>query len=191
MEGFTKNIKHALDTVLGQSYEINQIVTDLKAIKGIRKIWIAGNGGSAAIASHFASDLMNLGYDVVCMNDNVSRLTSLINDHGWEHVYTRQMIDGNFNGGSGELFDFFIVFSVHGGKDKNKKRNWSENLVRACTYAKSLNGCVIAFLGGDGGRIKDLADEAMVVPHYSPNVVEGIHSILTHLICEMLQEVNR
>jgi len=143
-----------------------------------KRIWIAGNGGSASTAIHFASDLMNLGYDVTCMDENISRITAITNDYSWEEVYRRQME-------SFKLGDVLIVISVHGGITYHGSV-WSSNLFSACKYAKEKQGLVMALLGGDGGAIKKEADVSIVVPHEKAWVVEGIHCVLSHLICEML-----
>jgi D-sedoheptulose 7-phosphate isomerase len=162
------------------------IIEGLRAHKNNR-IWTCGNGGSASTALHFASDLRTLNFDVVCMNENISRITAIVNDYSWDSVYIRQM----------QHFakeDVLVVISVHGGTIRNQeqipvsgKLVWSSNLVLACQHAHEKKGLVLALLGGDGGLIKKTADISIIVPHEATYVVEGIHSVLCHLICERLK----
>lgn len=144
------------------------------------RVWICGNGGSAATAVHFASDLACLGFDVVCLNENVCRLTALTNDYCWEEVYVRQM--KYFRAG-----DVLLVVSVHGGEVRSGTV-WSCNLLKACQYTKLNKGVVLALLGGDGGMIGKVADVSVIVPHTKPWAVEGIHCVLAHLVCEGVRQ---
>ena len=159
---------------------ISQFIEVLKSRQNHGRIWLCGNGGSASTCQHFASDLMNLGFDVTCMDDNVSRITAIVNDQSWEEVYVRQM--KHFHNR-----DVLIVISVHGGHNPKTGKAWSSNLTKACEYTKKINGCILALLGGDGGIIKNYADYSIIVPHEAMYVVEGIHCVLTHLICERLK----
>ena len=61
--------------------------------------------------------------------------------------------------------------------------------MKACHYAKYHGLKVLALLGGDGGVIKNLADVSIVVPHDHPYIVEGCHSVITHLICAVIRRV--
>jgi len=146
-----------------------------------RRVWLVGNGGSASNASHFYSDLDSLGFDCKCLVNNSSRITALLNDKPKEQLYVEQMTRFVPD-------DLLVVFSVHGGKGQDEAGTWSQNLVRACQYAEQVNGKILAFLGSDGGYIKNYSDISLIVPHESAYLVEGIHSVLTHLICKRLRE---
>lgn len=176
-----KEIVSALQEVLKGS-EAEQFADALKRHKK-NKVWICGNGGSASNSIHLASDLMSLGFDVVCMNTNISVITALTNDFGWGSVYVRQMTHFKPD-------DVLVVVSVHGGVPRptaESDKVWSDNLVRACKCAKQKKGLVLALLGGTGGEIKGIADLPIVVPHEDAYVVEGIHSVLAHLMCSYLK----
>jgi len=147
------------------------------------RIWLAGNGGSASLCGHFASDLMNLGFDVCCMTDNVARLSALTNDYGWEYVYTIQM-ENHFKEG-----DVLFLCTVHGSVGREGS-GWSANLASAAKYAKEKGGRVLLLSGNDGGRLKAIADRSLTIHSAEPYIVEGIHSVLTHLICSLLKEVS-
>ena len=161
------------------SQELNDFVGYLKdaRIDGVR-IWLAGNGGSAYTVAHFASDLMNLGFDVFCMVDNTARLTAITNDYGWEFVYTKQLT--NF-----KKADVLILASVHGSGKVGD--DWSQNLLLVAVEAKKKGGIILSLIGCDGGRLKDLSDISIIVPSESACYVEGFHSLITHIICERLK----
>lgn len=176
-----EEIVSALQKVLKGS-EAEQFADVLKKHKK-NKVWICGNGGSASNSLHLASDMMSLGFDVVCMNANISVITALTNDFGWGSVYIRQMTHFKPD-------DVLVVISVHGGVARSTTESsevWSDNLVRACKCAKEKKGTVLGLLGGNGGEIKGIADLSIVVPHEDAYVVEGIHSVLSHLMCSYLK----
>jgi D-sedoheptulose 7-phosphate isomerase len=155
---------------------------DLLRKHNVNRVWLVGNGGSASSAIHLSSDLEAVGYDVVCLVSNISRLTAIANDFGWDEIFIRQM-------GAFKPSDVLIVFSVHGGVPrKDGGEVWSGNLLRACKLAKEKGGVVLALLGGDGGQIGKVADVSVVVPHSGYWVVEGVHSCLAHVICKKLLE---
>jgi D-sedoheptulose 7-phosphate isomerase len=157
---------------------LEKLVQMLVESKSVR-IWIAGNGGSASTAIHFASDLKSLGFDVSCLDENISRITAITNDYGWDKVYEYQM--KYFKAG-----DILVVFSVHGGTIVGNEV-WSGNLVRACEIARSRHGSIIAFLGGDGGIIGEKAYLPILIPSNQTYIIEGLHCVLTHAICEKLR----
>jgi len=175
--------RRLLTELKSQDIFIGEFVRELESVKKSgSRVWLAGNGGSASTASHFASDLMNLGFDVVCLTDNISRLTSLTNDVCWEAVYAKQL--EHFMEG-----DVLILLSVHGGGKEGE--TWSGNLLLAAVEAKKQGGKVMSLIGGNGGRLKGLSDTYITVPSESACYVEGLHSVLTHLICERLKEITR
>lgn len=174
-----KEAENLLQQLQKQEDNINKFVETLRnAKKNECRVWLAGNGGSSATISHFASDLMNLGFDVFCMVDNKARLTALTNDYGWELVYTKQL---NYF----KERDVLILMSVHGGEGVLKGP--SENLLLVTIHAKTSRGEILSLLGCDGGRLKDLSDVSIIVPSDSCCYVEGIHSLLCHIICERLK----
>lgn len=144
-----------------------------------KRIWIAGNGGSASTASHFASDLASLGFDVICLTDNVPRLTAITNDYGWELAYIKQM--SHVTSG-----DILIAISVHGGA-----KGWSDNLTHAATLAKEKNVKVLSLVGHDGGQLAKLSNLSIIVPSNSTPIIEGIHCVLTHIIRQKIEELSK
>lgn len=145
------------------------------------RVYIAGNGGSASTASHFASDLTNLGFDVVCMTDNISRITALTNDKGWGKIYTEQMTHFNEK-------DALVLITVHGCEGAQDAGPWSKNLLEAAYLALDRDGEVLVLSGNNGGFLAgEICARFLTISSQDVNVVEGIHLVLTHLICADLK----
>jgi D-sedoheptulose 7-phosphate isomerase len=163
---------------------IKEFSSKLLSVKRLgKRVYLAGNGGSSSTASHFAADLMNLGFDVVSMVDNASRLSALTNDMGWHKVYTGQM--KYFSGGDG-----LVLFTVHGGAGQQDAGQWSQNLVGAASLAKEKKGEIFIISGNNGGDLVKLFPTAhfLTVKSGDVYIVEGIHSIYAHLICHELKK---
>jgi D-sedoheptulose 7-phosphate isomerase len=155
-----------------------------------RQVFLAGNGGSASTATHFACDLAKFTsvegkrrFRVVALNDNVPLVSALTNDLGWENVYVEQLKNLMDSG------DVLVVISVHGGSGADKAGAWSQNLLKAAKFVKDNGGKVVGLAGFDGGVLKQTADACVVVPADSTPHVEGFHVVLTHLICAGLREL--
>lgn len=158
-------------------------------------IFTAGNGGSAANASHLASDLAKFTwvdgkprFRVQSLCDNAALISALTNDVGFHRIFIEQL----------EPFakkdDVLICISVHGGSGADKAGPWSQNLVGAAELVKARGGKVVALVGYDGGALKGLADACVIVPSTlagttSTPHVEGWHVVYHHLICERLRQL--
>jgi D-sedoheptulose 7-phosphate isomerase len=139
-----------------------------------KQVFVVGNGGSAATASHMACDLgkntirPNLRrFRITSLNDNVPLLTALANDRGYERVFSEQLVNLIRPG------DVLIVLSGSGR---------SPNIVEAMRYARSQSATVIALLGFDGGEAVELADEYVLVPSEEYGLIEDMHLILDHVL---------
>lgn len=155
-----------------------------------KKVFLAGNGGSASTASHFACDLAKFTcvegkkrFRALALTDNMPLLSALTNDLGWENVYVEQLKNLMNEG------DVFVVISVHGGSGADKAGPWSQNLLKAAKFVKDNHGKVVGLAGFDGGILKLVANACIVVPANSTPQVEGFHAVLTHLICDRLREM--
>ena len=134
------------------------------------KVLLAGNGGSAADAQHFAGEIVGrflmernaIPALSLCVDPSV--MTCIGNDYGYEEVFARQVQ------GLGKEGDAFIGISTSGN---------SENIIRAITEARKKNMFVVGFLGKDGGKIKDLCDVALVVPSNSTPRIPVSYTHLT------------
>lgn len=153
-------------------------------------IFLIGNGGSAGTASHFACDLNKVTavegkkrLKAVSLVDNAPLVTALVNDNGWEHIYTEQL-KNFFSPG-----DVVCAFSVHGGSGSDQAGLWSQNLLAAFRYAKEHGGKTVGIAGFDGGAFKKYADYSIVVPFDTTPHVESFHVVLHHLIAFRLLEM--
>lgn len=151
------------------------IETLLEARERGSTVFFVGNGGSAATASHFANDLAfgtndyEKPFRVISLTDNVSVLTALGNDFGYDEIFVRQLRV------LGRPGDVLVGISASGN---------SPNLIRAFDYANSAGIKTVAITAFDGGRIKTMATEGVHVPtgpkEYGP--AEDVHMALDHLV---------
>lgn len=149
-----------------------------------RQIIIAGNGGSAATASHMACDLakttLGKGAElparrirVVALTDNVPLLTAWGNDVGYDCVFAEQLRN---LAGAGDLL---VVISASGN---------SPNIVAAVRTARELGMQSLALLGFEGGAVKSMADHSIVVRSTHYGFIEDAHSMLSHLLTDYLKQ---
>lgn len=178
-------IKHCLNMLDKTKIElaIDMLVT---AYKNDRKVFILGNGGSAALASHMACDLgkgtlqriydnMERRFRVISLTDNVPVLTAYANDLSFEEIFFQQLRN------LVETDDIIIAISGSGN---------SKNVIRAVKYAKSCGAKTIGFLGfRTGGKLARLVDVGILVDSEQYGPIEDIHSILGHLIPAWLAKI--
>lgn len=145
-----------------------------EAFEAEKTIYIFGNGGSAATASHYQNDF-NKGvsehtkkkFRFQCLNDNVATLMAIANDIGYEDVF-RFQLDGHLREG-----DLVIAISGSGN---------SKNVLCAVEYAKAQGNKVIGITGYNGGILSSLCDCSLHVPVNSMQITEDIHMIFDHMI---------
>ena len=159
------------------------------AWKNGNQVFMCGNGGSASTATHFACDLAKATivpgkkrFRVECLNDNIPLMLALINDDGFDNLFSEQL-KAKFREG-----DILVGISVHGGAGKDKAGLWSQNLLKAMKYVQENGGKTIGFSGFDGGPMKEIADACIVVPANSTPQVESFHLALEHLISSCLRQ---
>ena len=152
----------------------------LDAYENGRTVFICGNGGSASTASHMAADLgkntVAAGKPrlrVLSLNDNMAWFSALANDLGYENVFVEQM--GNLL----QPRDVLIVLSASGN---------SPNVVQAAEFAKAHGGRILALVGFQGGRLRELADVAIHVKCDAYGPVEDVHLVLNHIFTEALRQ---
>jgi D-sedoheptulose 7-phosphate isomerase len=151
-----------------------------RALIDDRQIFVFGNGGSAANASHFATDLgkgasdkLGRRFRVLSLNDNVSWLTALGNDYAYEDVFLRQLENYARPG------DLALTMSVSGN---------SPNLVKAIEWARNNGLHTIALVGGKRGALAGLAEEVIVIDSEHYGRVEDAHMGICHMICYAFME---
>jgi len=159
---------------------IAQLVELLEQARVNRKrVYTFGNGGSAATASHFASDLSKGAISkgkprikAFALTDNVPLLSAWANDTAYENVFAEQL--ENFI----EMGDIAIGISGSGN---------SQNVLNGVKVAKAKGATTIGFIGFDGGKLKDLVDLAIIVPNHNMEQVEDIHLLMEHVITTCLR----
>jgi D-sedoheptulose 7-phosphate isomerase len=145
------------------------------------RIFIMGNGGSAATASHMANDL-NKGVSVpgrprvkaIALTDNVPLMTAWGNDTAYEDIFVEQML--NFL----ESGDVIIGISTSGN---------SPNVLRALRVAQQHGAITVGFTGRDGGQLRQLVDYCVFIPSDHIGQQEDGHMILDHVISLTLRQL--
>ena len=158
---------------------INTIMNILEdARMADKKIFICGNGGSAATASHYCCDFnkgvsegLEKKYNMECLSDNIPGLMAVANDIGYKEIFRFPLRSKMKRG------DILIGISGSGN---------SENVICAMDYAKSVGGQTIAIVGYDGGRMKKVADYSIHVGIDNMQIAEDIHMIVDHLMMYVL-----
>jgi D-sedoheptulose 7-phosphate isomerase len=167
----------ALQTIRPQIDRAGEMI--LGTLKAGRKLLICGNGGSAAEAQHFSTELVGRYFKTrrslpaVALTADGTLLSCIGNDFGYDDVFARQ-IEGLAQPG-----DLVVVFTSSGN---------SENILRAIRAAERLQLESIAFLGRGGGKAKGLATCELIVPGTSGRAAQEAHLFLLHTFCERLDE---
>ena len=147
------------------------------------RIFIMGNGGSAATASHFALDLAKNTImqgaprlKAISLTDHVPLITAWSNDTAYEHIFEEQLANMIEPG------DLVIGISTSGN---------SPNVINALNLAKKSRAATVGLLGAEGGRIKNIVDSYVLAPGQNIEQEEDAHMILTHIITRHMREVVR
>lgn len=159
---------------------IDDTVNDIfiKYINKNNKILIAGNGGSAADAQHFAAELVGRfqmnrrALPCIALTTDTSNLTAIGNDFGFKNIFARQ-IEALGNAG-----DIFIGISTSGN---------SENIIAAIEQAKKKNLITVGLLGRDGGKIAKIADYSVIVPHDVTARIQEAHIFILHYWADCIE----
>ncbi|QBQ53429.1 phosphoheptose isomerase [Nitrosococcus wardiae] len=152
----------------------------LDSLQHRHKILSCGNGGSAADAQHFASELINRfererpGLPAIALTTDTSAITSIANDYHYDIVFSRQ-VEALGNKG-----DLLLAISTSGH---------STNVVRAVEAAHTQEMKIIALTGGDGGKIAPLLtaqDVEIRVPARNTARIQEVHLLVLHCLCDLL-----
>jgi len=147
-----------------------------------RTVFLVGNGGSAANASHFGQDLAKgtlssmsatRRFRVVPLTDNIGFITALANDEGYESIFEQQLRN------LAAADDLLVAISGSGN---------SPNILRAAEYARSIGMTIIGVTGFDGGKLKTLADVSVHIPVNDMGMAEALHGVVFHLVMCRLRE---
>lgn len=186
MNDFVKNIideKRALLDEMESNGYFDEVIRAGEMMKEAlllgNKILLAGNGGSAADAQHFAGEILGRftldrnPLPAISLCTDPTTVTSISNDYGFEEVFARQLM------GLGTEGDIFVAISTSGN---------SGNVVKAVLAAKEKGLKVVGMLGGNGGRLKELCDISLIVPHNVVARVQEMHTLSVHILCEMIEK---
>lgn len=174
---YLSGLKHCLD-----SLDLSKIAAIVRLLHEAytegRNIFIIGNGGSAATASHMACDLgrpipaepgtrTTKRLRVTTLTDNMPLVTAWANDVGYDAVFAEQLR------GAVDEGDVLIAISGSGN---------SANIIKAVRLATAMGAKTIGILGFDGGIVRELVDEYIVVDSDDYGYIEDVHLVLNHLI---------
>ena len=149
-----------------------------ESLRAGNKLLVCGNGGSAADASHFATEFVvrftkdRPAYPAICLACDGGLLTAAGNDYGFDEVFARQVAAFGLQG------DVLICLTTSGK---------SRNVERALAEAKAHKLKTIAFLGRDGGSTVGMADVDLLVRSESTARIQEAHQLLLHVLCEMIE----
>jgi len=156
---------------------VDAIVT---ALRGGKRVYWCGNGGSAAEAQHMAAELSGRylrerpGLNSEALSVNTSTLTCIGNDYGYDYVFSRQV----------EAFvqpgDVLIGMTTSGT---------SRNVVLALEAGKKKGAVTVAFTGNGGGTVMAHSDLALIGPDGYAAIVQEVHQVLAHIICDLVEQV--
>ncbi|HTV94038.1 MAG TPA: SIS domain-containing protein [Verrucomicrobiae bacterium] len=150
------------------------------ALRGGKRIYWCGNGGSAAEAQHMAAELSGRylrerpGLNSEALSVNTSTLTCVGNDYGYDYIFSRQV----------EAFvqpgDVLIGMTTSGT---------SRNVVLALEAGKKKGAITVAFTGNGGGAVMKYSDLAIIGPDGYAAIVQEVHQVLAHIICDLVEQV--
>jgi D-sedoheptulose 7-phosphate isomerase len=146
-----------------------------KCVRDGGKILACGNGGSAAEAQHFCTELIGRyrgnrpSLPAVALTADGAAITCIGNDFGWENIFARQL-EGLARPG-----DLFFAFSTSGN---------SPNVVRALERARELKIKSVAMLGKDGGAARKAANHSLIIESNDTGAIQEAHLVAIHFLCE-------
>lgn len=151
----------------------------LAALRGGRKLLIAGNGGSAADAQHIAAEIVGRykrerpSWPALALTTDTSALTAISNDYGFEQVFARQVQ------GLGERGDVFWGLSTSGR---------SPNILAALDAARARGLVTVGFTGANGTGMATHCDHLLIAPTDDTPCIQQIHLTAGHAICDAIEQ---
>lgn len=161
-------------TIRSLPFEKVEEVADilLGAFESQRSIFVFGNGGSAALASHFVCDLAKgtvngsgKRFRVIALTDNVPLMTAWANDSNYENIFAEQL--ANF------VSPRDVAFAISGSGN-------SANVLKALRVAKQAGSTTIGLTGFAGGKMRALCDACIIVPSENMQIIEDLHLCVAH-----------
>ena len=178
---FNQSIETKKQFIETHSAKIAEAVqSTVAAFKKGKKLLFFGNGGSASDASHLAAEFVNRfkierpGLPALALATDMAVITSISNDYDYSEIFSRQLRT------LGQEGDIAFAISTSGN---------SPNVIKAAHAAKERGMKIIAFTGGNGGKLAPLADLALIVPSTNTARIQETHITLGHTICELVDEL--
>jgi D-sedoheptulose 7-phosphate isomerase len=162
--------------LLSRTVEIAEMISD--ALENGKKLLLFGNGGSAADAAHIAAELVGRyqrerrGLPALALTGNLSALTAVGNDYGFDRIYSRQVE------ALGVAGDIAIGISTSGE---------SENVLRAIKAAQEKQMTTVGLTGRTGCRLKASVDYCLAVPSDETPRIQECHIMLGHIVCDLVE----
>lgn len=184
---YVNEMKSALD-LLPCNTDIETVINILlEAYKNDNMVFTFGNGGSGNLAAHLVQDLnkhtivgddksqaiTDKRFKAICLNENISSMTTWANDAGYNKVFSEQLV--NFVGGGD------VVIGITGSGN-------TENVIKALRAANYYGATSIAFTGGTGGKVKDIAQVCLKIESEVNYCIEDALSCVIHIICDYLKQ---
>ncbi|MDF3820557.1 SIS domain-containing protein [Leptospira sp. 96542] len=144
-------------------------------------LYFCGNGGSSCDASHIAAELVvryksgneRKAIPALALNSDQAVLTACSNDYGYEYIFKRQIE------AFGKPNDVFVGLTTSGN---------SQNIILAHEAAKEIGMKTVLLLGGDGGKLKGLADSEIIVPSKTTARIQESHILIGHILCSIIEK---
>lgn len=173
----------AKEDMLGDATQIDVFARATEAVvqryRSGGRLYIAGNGGSAADAQHLAAEFISklarerAPLPAEALTTDTSTLTAIGNDYGYEQVFARQIA------GKATAKDAFLAITTSGV---------SLNILRALEQCRKQGVLSVLFTGRDGGPAKVLADYCVIAPGPNTNRIQEVHIVLAHSLCESVEK---
>ena len=181
---FSKQIKDYIELEISilsklDQDEINRAMNLLEKTRNMgSNVFVFGNGGSAATASHMENDFnkgisekLEKKYRFQCINANLATIMAIANDNGYDRVFIQQL--------ENKLKAEDVIIAISGSGN-------SENVIKAVEYAKGQGCKIIGMTGYDGGKLKSLSDISLHVPLDNMQITEDIHTVFNHMMMYIL-----
>jgi len=183
MKDFKKDINEYYATLIEtinnlDTEEINKAINCIEAAyEREANIYVCGNGGSAATASHMQNDF-NKGvseytekkFRFVCLNDNVATLMAIANDISYDDVFSFQL--------KNKIKPTDVLIAISGSGN-------SKNIIKAVDYAREVGAKIIGISGYDGGKLKQLSDYNVHVDINDMQIAEDVHMTFVHMMMKV------
>ena len=183
MDLLTNNSHNLAKLLIGIDPDYSGLIYELGlkisvSLKANSSIFWCGNGGSAAESQHMAAELMGRflinrkPYRSLSLTTDTSAITGISNDFHFNEIFSRQL-EGMARPG-----DYLVVFTTSGN---------SQNILLVLEKAKEIGVHSIAFLGKDGGKVKNLADTEFFVDATETARIQEVHTVMAHTLCQIIE----